>query len=515
MTIRRRLTVTMVILVALGMAAVDVITLSSLHSYLYGRADAQLDGASDVVQQFILRADGRGVPVSAAEIRSRVSTDVYVELVDTGGRVVVSRPSGTGSSADPPPRLPTPLPVRPSRLPDATRSHGSYQPDGGSVTVGSTVRGGPEYRLQATAVPGGTLVVATRLDSVNATLRSLREIVLAVSLSVVAALLVLTTLLVRRGLRPLELMTAEADTIAAGDLSRRVEPSDPETEVGRLGRALNGMLSQIEAAFEQRTHSEERLRRFLADASHELRTPLTAIRGYAELLRKGALREPADRDRALARIESEAVRMGDLVDDLLTLARLDEGPQPATHRVDLRPVVLDAVSDALAVDPGRPITVTAPGPVPVAADEHRLGQLIHNLLDNARRHTPASTPIAVSVAAEGDRALLRVADRGSGMDEEQASRVFDRFYRGDASRSDGGSGLGLFIVAAVARSLGGTVRVETAPGEGATFEVALPRWGTRAPSGASAPSPSAPGRADATPAPAPRSAATAPARIDT
>jgi two-component system OmpR family sensor kinase len=469
----------MVILVAVGLAAVDIVTLSALHSYLYGRADAQLEASSDLVQQFVLRTDERGTPIDVAEIQSRVSPDVYVEILDAGGQVVVSRPSGTHAQADPAPRLPTPLPVRPAASPDAlSRRHGSYNPDTGAVTVSSTTAHGPQYRLRASPLPGGTLVVATRLDSVNATLASLREIELAVSLGVILALLAAMAVLVRRGLRPLEVMTEEADTIAAGDLSRRVVPSDPDTEIGRLGRALNGMLGQIEAAFAQRTMSEDRLRRFLADASHELRTPLTSIRGYAELLRKGAFRHESDRQRALTRIESEAARMGDLVEDLLTLARLGEGPEPERRRVDLVPVVRDAAADARTVDPTRSITVHAAHPVPVAGDEPRLGQLIHNLLGNALAHTPPGTPVSVQVTADGDRAVLRVADRGPGMDVEQASRIFDRFYRGDATRADGGSGLGLFIVAAVARGLGGHVSVDTAVGEGATFEVVLPLYGT-------------------------------------
>ena len=477
MTLRRRLIATMVVLVALGLVAVDVITLSSLHSYLYGRADAQLSSASDLVGQFVLHADERGVSVSANEIQSRVSPDVYVEILHANGEVIVSRPSGTHDQEDPPPVLPSPLPVRPALTADQSKEGGTYGPDANAVTVPSTVRHGPEYRLQATAIPGGTLVVATRLDSVNATLRSLRTIELAVSISVVLALMVLLTLLIRRGLRPLELMTVEADAIADGDLSRRVEPSDSATEIGRLGRALNGMLSQIEAAFDQRTASEERLRQFLADASHELRTPLTSIRGYAELLRKGALPDQHERDRALARIESEAARMGELVEDLLTLARLGEGPQPAAHRIDLVTVVIDAVADARALDRERDITVRAPGQVLVSGDETRLGQLIHNLLGNALTHTPRGTSVAVSVAVEEGGAVLRVADRGPGMDPDQAARIFDRFYRGDPGQADGGSGLGLFIVAAVARSLGGEVSVETALGAGSTFKVSLPLFG--------------------------------------
>jgi two-component system OmpR family sensor kinase len=357
------------------------------------------------------------------------------------------------------------------------KSQGSYHPDNNSVNVTSQSKAGPEYRLQASALPGGTLVVATRLDSVEATLASLRNIELAVSLAVVVALLALMTLLIRQGLRPLEQMTKEADAISAGDLTRRVEPTDSETEIGRLGRALNAMLSQIEAAFAQRTMSEDRLRRFLADASHELRTPLTSIRGYAELLRKDALSRDEDREKALARIESESARMGLLVEDLLTLARIGEGPEPERVRIDMVPLVVDAANDARATNPSRAITVIAPAPVPVAGDEQRLRQLIQNLLANALVHTPAGTPVQVKTVSEGARAILEVKDHGPGMDAEQARRVFDRFYRGNRSGSDGGSGLGLFIVATVVRALGGYVTVDTALGMGATFEVVLPTFG--------------------------------------
>ena len=469
----------MIILVALGLAAMDFITLSSLRSYLYGRSDDQLNAAHALVQDFVLRADTRGLKVTSGEVDSRVSPEIYVEIFDATGKLVVSRPSGSTTASDPAPRLPAHLPVQPT-LSDQQqlRSHGSYHPDTNSVNVTSQSKSGPEYRLQASALPGGTLVVATRLDSVNATLTSLRNIVLAVSGAVVVALFVLMMLLIRRGLLPLEAMTKEADAISAGDLTRRVEPSDPETEIGRLGRALNAMLSQIEAAFAQRTMSEDRLRRFLADASHELRTPLTSIRGYAELLRKDALHGDDDRERALARIESESARMGVLVEDLLTLARLGEGPEPERVRIDLVPLVAEAANDARAMDPGRPIAVIAPLPVQVAADEQGLQQLIHNLLANALVHTPAGTPVEVRVVKEGARARLRVRDQGPGMDVEQSKRVFDRFYRANGSGSDGGSGLGLFIVATVARTLGGYVTVDTALGKGATFDVVLPVYGS-------------------------------------
>ena len=231
---------------------------------------------------------------------------------------------------------------------------------------------------------------------------------------------------------------------------------------------------RIETAFAQRAGSEERLRSFLADASHELRTPLTSIRGYAELLRKDALESGEARDRALIRIEKEAARMGALVGDLAVLAHEGQGPEPDHSRVDLAAVAAEVVADAKTIDATRRIELTASGEVPVAGDDARLEQLVHNLLGNALAHTPAGTPVEVGVSVRGHQAVLRVHDQGPGLTPEQASQVFDRFYRGDADRGDGGSGLGLFIVASLARTFGGQATVDSAEGQGATFEVVLP-----------------------------------------
>lgn len=476
MRIRRRLIAIMVVLVALGLVAVDVVTYSSLHSSLYGRTDDQLSVAQDQVDAAYLHYQSRGLPLSGAVIGRIVSPEVYVEILDKTGKPVLSRPSGSKLHQDPPPKLPVKLPVRPP----FTRhelAHGTYRPNSASVNVPSlpsSSQPDTQYRLQASALPGETLVVAARLDSVNATLSSLLHVELAVSAGVVVALLIMLTLLITRGLRPLEDMTAEAGAIAAGDLTRRVQPADDKSEIGRLGKALNGMLAQIELAFEKQRSSEDRLRRFLSDASHELRTPLTSIRGYAELLRKDALENDEARERALARIESESARMGMLVEDLLVLARMGESPVPETRPVDLSAIVTDAVEDARALDPSRRITLTASDHAIIEADQKRIEQLIHNLLQNALIHTPAGTSVDVDVERSGSQTTLRVRDQGPGLDADQASRVFDRFYRGASSRSESGSGLGLFIVAAVAKSLGGDVSVDTAPGNGACFIVVLP-----------------------------------------
>jgi len=482
-TLRRRLVVTIVAVVAVGLIVVDLITLTSLHSFLYGRVDSQLTTAAHQVADLSARDAYRGIPVTAEQVRDRVSPDVYVIILDRTGVPVVVKPSGSSLQADPPPRLPNPLPVRP--LPaesDVSQPSQAYRPAPSAVDVGSNIHSGrhrgsvvgPDYRLLAVSIPGHTVIVATRLDSVTATLDSLRAIEVGLTVGLLVLLVVLIAVIVRRGLRPLEDMSAEADAIAAGDLTRRVQPSDGTTEISRLGRALNGMLAQIETAFAQRAGSEERLRSFLADASHELRTPLTSIQGYAELLRKDALPDADSRDRALKRIEQEATRMGVLVGDLAVLAREGEGPALELTRVDLAAVAAAVVDDARMFDGSRTLEIDGSGPVPVLADPARLEQLVNNLVGNALSHTPAGTPVQVTVAVDGDRAVLRVRDHGPGMDAGQAERVFDRFYRGSAANRASGSGLGLFIAASLARTFGGEASVVSVLGEGSTFTVVLP-----------------------------------------
>jgi len=482
-TLRRRLVVTIVAVVAAGLVAVDLIALTSLHSFLYGRVDSQLNSAAHEVAALVRHAAVTDRPVTAGEVRGRVSPDVFVLLVDPTGSPVLTVPSGSRLQADPRPRLPDPLPVRPLGAgTDADQPSQAYRPAPSAVTVGSTNRTGrhrgstpgPQYRLLAVSVPGSTLVVATRLDSVTATLDSLQAVLVALTVGMLALLVVVIAVIARRGLRPLEDMSREADAIAAGDLTRRVRPSDGSTEISRLGRALNGMLTQIETAFAQRAGSEERLRSFLADASHELRTPLTSIQGYAELLRKDALPDGEARDRALERIGQEAARMGVLVGDLAVLAREGDGPVPEVTRVDLAGLVAAVVEDARVIDGSRPVELDAPRPVPVRGDPVRLEQLVHNLVDNALSHTPTGTPVGVRVATDGDRAVLEVRDHGPGLDADQAARVFDRFYRGPAATRDSGSGLGLFIVASLARAFGGSASVASEPGAGSVFTVELP-----------------------------------------
>jgi two-component system, OmpR family, sensor kinase len=269
-------------------------------------------------------------------------------------------------------------------------------------------------------------------------------------------------------------MTETAGAFAKGDLSRRVRFSDERTEVGRLGRALNGMLVQIESAFGLREQSEARLRRFVADASHDLRTPLTSIRGYAELLRKGAFSDESDRRRALGRIEHEAERMSVLIEDLLLLARIDQGRPLAQDPVELRPLVTDAVAAARAVQPGRAISLACPYGVYVQGDAGRIRQAVDNLLGNAIVHTPPESSVQVSVETTASAVRLNVADDGPGLSREEAGHVFDRFFQADLSRTGQGTGLGLSIVAAIAEAHGGRTWVESVAGVGSNFYLELP-----------------------------------------
>lgn len=341
-----------------------------------------------------------------------------------------------------------------------------------------------QWRAVSVRGPHGLTTVAIDLSDLQHTLRSLVWLQLGIGVAVLVVVGLAGYAVVHRSLRPLAEVEQTAAAIAAGQLDRRVPERDPRTEVGRLSLALNGMLAQIQQALassessaEKARGSEERMRRFITDASHELRTPLTTIRGFAELYRQGAARDVA---MLLSRIESEASRMGLLVDDLLMLARLDVQRPLERHRVDLLALASDAVHDAQAVDPKRTIAMEVldgPGTPEVLGDEARLRQVLSNLIVNALQHTPESADVIVRVGTDGDDAVFEVADKGPGMSQEDAARVFERFYRTDSSRAraSGGTGLGLSIVDSLVRAHGGVVTVRTAPGEGCCFRVTMPR----------------------------------------
>jgi two-component system OmpR family sensor kinase len=382
-----------------------------------------------------------------------VSRFAYVSL-SSQGQVVHTTPAGRADDPDP--------------LPDVA----GLRAPAGPLTVGA-VEGDLEYRVVLTPMPdGGVQATAVSLEDVEATVRTATGTVVAACVLAVVLAGGFVWFTVRRGLRPIDEMIGTAERIADGDLSERAPVPKRADEVGHLGTALNTMLDRIEEAVAAKTASEARTRRFAADASHELRTPLTSIRGYAELYRQGA-KSPADVERAMARIEHEAVRMGVLVEDLLLLARLDQGRPLETAPVDLTALVLDAATAARAVEPERPFRVdVGDRPVVVSGDGHRLRQVLDNLLANVREHTTPTTPVSLRLATTETTATVVVADEGPGMPPEAAARVFDRFWQAEPTRK--GTGLGLSIVSEIVAAHGGTIDLASAAGKGATFTVTLP-----------------------------------------
>ncbi len=319
------------------------------------------------------------------------------------------------------------------------------------------------------------VVVAVPLDQVDGAVDGLVRTEAIALASVLAVLGLVTWWVLHLGVRPIKRMADAATVIAGGDLSHRIPAGTAGTEAKELQVALNQMLGTVDAALDERRRAEERLRQFLADASHELRTPVATVRGYAELYRAGGLADRGRLDDALRRTGQEAERMGRLIDDMLTLARLDEGRPLERSAVDLAAVAADAAQDARALDPERPVT-TEIEPVEVVGDDSGLRQIAANLVRNAIVHTPPGTAVEISVRREGGNAQLAVRDDGPGMDEATASRVFERFFRADTARAraTGGSGLGLAIVRSIAEAHGGTVALQSSPGEGTTVTVVLP-----------------------------------------
>jgi len=483
--LRVKLTLAVLLLVAVALTLISVGSVAVLRGSLVGRLDAQLRGAAGEGVDRVRRDQqepGAGPGGGGGHDGVRQPNAFLVQLCDGAGRFT--------TNLGPPPQEGQASPRLPGNLGQGQASVGT------AFTVPATTGGG-QWRVVLAPVADGsgrTVVAAASLDEIGGTIARLQRIDLIASAVVLLVLAGVGVEIVRASLRPLTEIEVTAGAIAAGDLSRRVPDRDPGTEVGRLGRALNGMLAQIEAAFRARAasevaarRSEERMRRFVADASHELRTPLTTIRGFAELYRQGASRSPAELDRLLRRIEDQAAAMGLLVEDLLLLARLDQ-QRPLDYRpVDLLALAADAVHDARAVVPDRSTQLLAggeaamsAGPLIVLGDEARLRQVVANLMGNARTHTPPGTPVEVRVGTRlvdgAPRAVVEVVDHGPGLTAEQAERVFERFYRVDPARSHagGGTGLGLAIVAALVAAHGGAVEVDATPGGGATFRVLLP-----------------------------------------
>jgi two-component system OmpR family sensor kinase len=458
LSLRTRLLVGVIALAAVGLVAADAATYRELRSFLVGRVDATLQEDHIEVENTLRQAPG-------CDALQQLGPGVYVRLesADQSRVICTLTPGRFGDRRAPaPPKVPSRISLR------VTRQHGVPGSERLRYLTVPATSGGGEYRLRASLEGNVVIIVGDSLHDVDSTLHRLLLVELLVTFAVLGALVALGLWVVRLGLRPLRRIEQTATAITAGDLSHRIDHPDPQTEVGRVGTALNEMLDRIEA-------SDRRLRRFIADASHELRTPLASVRAYAELFDRGAAARPADLERSMSGIVREAERMSLLVDDLLLLARLDEGRPLERKPVDLAEVVGEAVDVARVVEPGRPIDLSVESAT-VTGDETRLRQLLDNLLANARAHTPADAAVSVELrAADGDATLI-VADHGPGLTEEQAARVFERFYRVDSSRAraSGGAGLGLSIVAAVTEAHGGTAEARPTPGGGATFVITLP-----------------------------------------
>jgi two-component system, OmpR family, sensor kinase len=468
-SLRARLLAAVLALTACGLLLVGGITYAEQRSFQYDRVDQQLRASVMGVAHKLDDATG-GPPGDYGDRDDRrgpgggpdfgIPAGTYGEKRNASGKVLAAKPFAVNGTVTAKPALPAKVKT------------------GKVFTVDGQEGAGTRYRALAVRNPmdGSITIAAIPLSATDDTLRQLLAVEALVIAAVLIVLGVVSWIVVRIGLLPLDRMGHTAGAIAGGDLSHRVESTDPRTEVGRLGISLNAMLDRLEQAFGEREASEDRLRRFIADASHELRTPLASIRGYAELFRMGATRDPADVEKAMRRIEDEAARMGVLVEDLLTLARLDEVSDAPHAELDLAALVRDAVDDGRASAPGRQIGVEVDAPVLVVGDRDQLRQVLGNLLRNAFVHTPAGTPIEVTLRRVDGEVRLEVRDHGPGLPTSDAEALFERFWRseGGRERGRGGAGLGLAIVAAIVDAHGGDVRAGNAPDGGATFVVTLP-----------------------------------------
>ncbi|MBK1786351.1 sensor histidine kinase [Prauserella cavernicola] len=485
LSLRARVLLIASLLLAVGLAVGSTVVTGFLQNYLIGRIDAQLRPMATGMAQQTPSPEPFATTIAVTE--GGGFWDNYVAFLDPDGGLIEDQRLQEHSSATDPalPHLDiNTVDARGGRPFEVSSKDGSVS---WRVLALTTNNVAVDQESSSAQVRRETVVVAASLNEVQATITRLNTISLATGVGLLVVLTVVGSFAVRGGLRPLRRIERTLAGVADGDLSQRVPGlAAPNTEIGRLSTALNDMLAQNEAAFAAKEQSESRMRRFVADASHELRTPLVGIRGFTKLFRMGALTERADVERTMDRIERESLRLTRLVEDLLLLARLDEQRDPTDslelERMDLRTVAAEALHDVRALDPSRPVELTgpngdAPAAAPTYADEARLRQVVTNLVGNAVRHTPEGTPIRIGVGTVDGHAVLEVADEGPGLTDEQRTRVFDRFYRADDSRSrtdDGGAGLGLAIVHSLVTAHGGTISVDTAPGAGATFRVLLP-----------------------------------------
>ncbi|GAA3973519.1 HAMP domain-containing histidine kinase [Streptomyces sp. NBC_01352] len=469
-SLRAKLTLANVALLALGIVAATVVSVMGMRYYLLDQIDAELTKTRDSLggSQLTLRE------IDSLSVLGFVRDRLVQQQSDDQ-----PRPDSLFAAVDGRGKPVGLLGFEPT---DAQRAFAKAvddpralieDPDPHDIRVQDA-----DYRASATQLADGTyILLATSTDGLHKGVAKAVKFDLAIGTLLLAVLACLTMFSVRRRMRPLEDMVETSSAIAEGDLTRRVPSSREATlEVEQLRVALNSMLHQVESAYRTREHSAAQLRRFVGDASHELRTPLSAIRGYLQLYEKGMLTDPGQRKRAWDRMNGEVDRMGRLVDELLTLARLDQRPELRFRNVDLTRLVRDAAEDLRVQQPQRPLTVDADGSLLVHADESGLRQVLGNLVGNVRTHTPADVPVRLGVERADGIVRLCVADKGPGLGPQDAARVFDRFFR---SGRGAGSGLGMAIVQGVVHAHGGEVAVRTAPGEGLAVTVTLPAGAVR------------------------------------
>lgn len=458
-----RLLAVLVVLLVVALTLTSIATSAIMRRYLVDRTIQDLQtAASPVAEKVLPQYLGRGTTTD-------VPSSYVVSVMDRDGHAMAMlSPQGID---------PRSLPQIPS-LASQDQRVSTQEP-----FILPARDNGPAWVVVAGELDNhsGTYAVASSLAGVEQTINKTIAASFTVSLLFVLMCVFVGWAGFRRAFRPLRAIEDTAAAIAAGDLTRRVPEHAAHDEVQSLSRSINAMLTQIEESFRVREASDQRMRRFVTDASHELRTPLATVRGYAELYRQGAASSPEQTAMAMSRIENEATRMAGLVDDLLTLARLDNARPMTLRTVNLTVLAADAVQDARARDSTRTIRIVPLGqsltPTEVTGDDARLRQVITNLVANALAHTPEGTPIEVAVGRRGDSARLEVRDHGTGLTPEAAAKVFERFYRNDPARgrrTSGGYGLGLAIVAAIVGAHAGRVGVAQTPGGGATFVVELP-----------------------------------------
>jgi two-component system OmpR family sensor kinase len=462
-SLRNRLTVGVLILSAFGFAGAGFGAQALLQDYLIHQVDDQLlsvvGGVADRLDQAgIARDDDDDQAARAATPLNRVPTSISVTVLDPFGNLI----GGIGGD------------FNSNQITDYVKGLLPGQVAAFGAKPFTVEAPGADFRVATTVLPSslGSVIVAQSLNDFDKTTHQISIVFLIIGGIVLLFIAFASRQVIKLSMKPLKKIEETAEQIAAGDLSARLENFEPDTEVGRLSTSLNQMLSRIEESFAARAQSEDKLRRFVADASHELRTPLTSIRGFAELHRQGAVPEGEKTKELISRIEKESMRMGYLVEDLLLLARMDQSRELVLVDLDLSSLVTEAVTSAQAAGPDHPITSEIAHNIHTQGDADKVYQVVTNLLANARAHTPAGTAIHVSTYATKDGSYVSVADNGPGLSTEDQLHVFERFYRVDSSRqrsSDDGSGLGLSIVDEVMKAHGGAVSVASEPGKGATF----------------------------------------------